>query len=908
MSFILHIALFAAFRGVGGSAPTVEVGLGGVEGDTAEAAVDQEVDIEATDLEVVVPASGQPGFGVADVGEFTTFLVRQAAVVEQQVAAAVTGETTDEEVAVRTAFGQLEGVAVVGGVADHEGLDVIVQREDLVAVHADVDVALPDEVAGFHRDEADRGLDTLVLDVTGVHIVGRVTGTGRRGEREQLVARVGLVVLDIERQAVVEQAEIEAGFEGSRQLGFQRAERRRGVGGDGAGVGDGAERVGDAAGQVVTHDGVGSADLEQIHPGRHIEGLVQEDGQTGGRIEETGLEALGESERRRPVVTAGHIEEEPVAEREGCRGEDADQLAPIPAFIGTANRHIVDGKDVGKLELAAAIARVDGGVGAFVVIDARTDRGVEAEVAPVVLIAGQEVGVGGHAGAFARDVLAVLGEDDTGRRGRIGFVGFASCRVVGAGAGLDVDFRGDVPAEGERTHRAVAPVLADDAVGDPVRVLVVVGGKRFVPVLHHQVAVHVVGLELLFVLVEVEVDREVIHTHHRVVVQTAGGRTVLGVLADELHRSVEGDVFGELGGVAERDVVAAQLAGVAQDTVGRRVTVGEVGLVPLVAALDGEAVGERVGRLEEIVGRKHAVGDFRAPALPGSVVSIGVLEFVPIDGVLEIGRAVEGHAGLAGDALLGGDQDDAVGGLGTVQGGSGSTLQDGDALDIVGVEVADTVTVVEGSHTARAVGVTADVGGAAHRHAVDDVERFVAAVDRTETTDGDLRRSTHTGGRLGDRHTGGLTGQGGDHVGCAVAGDFFGGDHLFGIRQGLRRTGDAEGGDHGLFQDVVAVHNDVHDVSSGDFDDDFVIADRREAEGCVGRDVDGVPAVGVGGHRIAGPLLDDRHKGDGFTRLRIFHLSGHTDVLRKGGRRRDQAGQDENEFFKVHNRFVCRLY
>lgn len=65
-----------------------------------------------------------------------------------------------------------------------------------------------------------------------------------------------------------------------------------------------------------------------------------------------------------------------------------------------------------------------------------------------------------------------------------------------------------------------------------------------------------------------------VHTHHRVVIQTAGGRTVLGVLADELHRGVERQVFRELGGVAERDVVAAQFAVLAQDTVGRRVTVG----------------------------------------------------------------------------------------------------------------------------------------------------------------------------------------------------------------------------------------------------------------------------------------------------------------------------------------------
>ena len=393
-----------------------------------------------------------------------------------------------------------------------------------------------------------------------------------------------------------------------------------------------------------------------------------------------------------------------------------------------------------------------------------------------------------------------------------------------------------------------------------------------------------------------------IHTHYRVVVETAGGRTVLGVLADELDRSVERDGFRELGGVAERDVVAAELAVVAQDAVGRRVTVGEVGLVPVVAALDGKRVGQRVGRLEIVVGRNHAVADLRAPALPRSVVSVGVLEFVAIDRVLEVGRAVEGDVGLAGDTLLGGDQDHAVGSLGTVQGGSGGAFEDRDAFDVIRVDVADAVAVVGGRHTARAVGVAAHVGAAAHGHAVDDVERLIAAVHRTETADGDLGRTTHTGGRLGDRHTGGLAGQGCDHVGGAVAGEFFRGNDLLGIRQGFGRTRDAEGGDDGFFQEVgVDCHDDVHDVPAGDTHEYLVIADDGKTQRRIGRDVDGIASVDVCGNGIAGSLLDDRHKRDRFSRLCIFHLSGHFHVLSECDRGHEHEGQEENEVFAFHN-------
>ena len=109
-----------------------------------------------------------------------------------------------------------------------------------------------------------------------------------------------------------------------------------------------------------------------------------------------------------------------------------------------------------------------------------------------------------------------------------------------------------------------------------------------------------------------------------------------------------------------------------------------------------------------------------------------------LPGCLPAPRSVVIDLSLALLALLGGDDDDAVGGTCTVDGTRGSVLQDFDALDVVGVH---------------------DVQATLERNTVDDVER-VGSIVGTGTTDTNARRLTRLARVGGDVDTGCQTLQG----------------------------------------------------------------------------------------------------------------------------------------------------
>ena len=146
---------------------------------------------------------------------------------------------------------------------------------------------------------------------------------------------------------------------------------------------------------------------------------------------------------------------------------------------------------------------------------------------------------------------------------------------------------------------------------------------------------------------------------------------------------------------------------------------------------------------------------------------------------------------LAFLTLLGGDEDDAVGGTGAVDGGGGSVLEDVDALDVAGVDAVKTV-----------------VGGTA-LYTVDDEERRGLA-DGARTTDVDLEALAWLRRRLRDADTRrnglhGCEGVGGVHLSDVLASDLH------------RSTGDEF-----LLLNTVADDNDLIEVGSllseGDID------------------------------------------------------------------------------------------
>ena len=96
----------------------------------------------------------------------------------------------------------------------------------------------------------------------------------------------------------------------------------------------------------------------------------------------------------------------------------------------------------------------------------------------------------------------------------------------------------------------------------------------------------------------------------------------------------------------------------------------------------------------------------------------------------EAGLEVYGEGFVLAGGSLGGDDDGAVSGLGTVEGGSRGTFQHRDALDVLGVDIGSTVTIVDGKGAALTSGIGRR-GGVVHRNAVHHEEgRIVFKVGR----------------------------------------------------------------------------------------------------------------------------------------------------------------------------------
>ena len=116
---------------------------------------------------------------------------------------------------------------------------------------------------------------------------------------------------------------------------------------------------------------------------------------------------------------------------------------------------------------------------------------------------------------------------------------------------------------------------------------------------------------------------------------------------------------------------------------------------------------------------------------------------------------LDAHTTVLLGTLLGGDQDDTCAGTATVQGGSGSTLQNGHALNVVGVNGAGTVTeVVTAVQTITAVGCRVVQG-----HTIHNIQRLVATRERAHTTNDNRFGSTGVGRCLSNLDTSHLTGK-----------------------------------------------------------------------------------------------------------------------------------------------------
>ena len=176
------------------------------------------------------------------------------------------------------------------------------------------------------------------------------------------------------------------------------------------------------------------------------------------------------------------------------------------------------------------------------------------------------------------------------------------------------------------------------------------------------------------------------------VVQVTEGEVVVGLLAGAAGgNGVFLAVAQALDGFLPVEVVRIEeFRGAVEGAVGDNLGVSHVERVVVQAAGTHDAGGcggiGFGGRLVGAGGQEAVTHDL---PFHGNIL-VGVEAFVfgnAADAETVVDTDVEGD--LLAAALLGGDEHHAVGGAGTVQGGGSRVLQDGDRLDVIGVDVGD---------------------------------------------------------------------------------------------------------------------------------------------------------------------------------------------------------------------------
>ena len=205
---------------------------------------------------------------------------------------------------------------------------------------------------------------------------------------------------------------------------------------------------------------------------------------------------------------------------------------------------------------------------------------------------------------------------------------------------------------------------------------------------------------------------EAIGDDHAFLVEVVQGRPVMRLLR----------------AAGKRDILAARVAGVRKRTLPVR-------------------VGSTIER--QLAGRK--VAGFHLIRHEGAVL-VAAEEIETPCGVCrsDVGIVVERRSAATSAFRL--DQDDSVGSAATIDGRGRCVLEDGHRFDVVRIDRIERVA-VEGRVDARRRR-TGHARLVLQRHAVDDVERVVAGLDRRAATDTHLRSAARLAVVRGDLHAG----------------------------------------------------------------------------------------------------------------------------------------------------------
>ena len=520
------------------------------------------------------------------------------------------------------------------------------------------------------------------------------------------------------------------------------------------------------------------------------------------------------------------------------------------------------------------IGSVAGQVIAVLVIDFITQQSVEVVDVAQGLVVGQLVGPDefvqfmGLDGHLAVDVVAI------GRAGVRPVFTLGVDKVIGYGA-LELEVRDDLILRPGRVERAGNPVFlvvvglgkqrvavaVADEIAVPGTVLVVdrvgrhhavtggierrgIGGAFAVDILLNlgEQDVGSQGQAVGRHVLDIDAGGQALHLgsgRDAVLVQVVQGREIL----EAVRTAGQGSLIVGMTALAEKDLVPVDIAAPGNRSVGVDFFVG-IGLRGILGLAFTDGVVVQAG--------PHVI-----PALLAAhdrTERHGEVRLAPV--------CLETDLRLAGLALLGRDDDHAVRRTRAVQGSRRGVLDDGDVFD---------VAVVQGGHDVqtRIAAGGADVT-AAHRNAVDDIERRVAGIERAHTADVQAGGGTRLAGGLAELHARGVALQ---HV-LEGNGRYIREPFLLhaGSGTGVGRffEGTVTGHDDLVHQDGVGIQLDGKQTFGSDADFLVDIAQAGHDEGHrQGRDLQGEASVNIRRRTLAGTFHHDTRADDRLLRLCI---------------------------------------
>ena len=684
---------------------------------------------------------------------------------------------------------------------------------------------------------------------------------------------VGLVVSGVDSQPVAEETPFETRFERIGHFGLEVGARSS-IGGVDAPAGRNVGlRVGDEHRNVVAHAAPRQAHLGERHPFGQFEHLADDPRRAERTVEKPAALVRGVGQRRSPVVAPRDFEVETLGVFDRSRGEERLYLAAGVDLLVDVGRAVHD--DIGHVEHIGVIERrglrIDAQRIHRAVVQGGADRSAERPVGREPPVKeGQHLAVEKGLRITAFDVTAVVPGQRRSRRG-VEPLADLVVDIVDVAAGADAQPAVHLPVGGEGGHDPVAQALAADAVGDPIGILFEIVARSD-PFLHAEFAVRVIDLEMLAVGSHIDAARKTVKPDQRVHVESARHRFVLHDLTHEADVAVELDPVPEQPGRRPQVEVMPHQAVRARDSALGGIGVGEVGLHLLGARRDRQRVHRRNARPEKIPGVVVSLHrGARTPAFDAAAHPVTVLEVRQAERALERKVRSEGHGlPFRGAALLGRDQDHAVGGLTAVQRGRRGALEDRDALDVLGIEVRDAVAAVA---VAR-IGDTPDgrIGllrrRVENRHAVDHVQRLIVAGHRADAADADLGGGARTRRAFVYLHAGRLARERENHVRRLDVRELRSLDLVGRIGQvGIVAFQSQSRHDHVGDSFHVLLQRDVQPGAVFGRDTAGHIAHARDVEHGAGSDADGEFASGEGRHTVRSPVFHDGNPDKGRSRL-----------------------------------------